>query len=110
MVIRVDARRLTDKASLYAALDELFGFPADSGKNLDAIIDLLTYLDAPQTRSSRLQVLPGQIILLVLEHMEGHNKHTEVQIAALLDVIAFVNWRRLEKGQTPILAVAYERE
>ena len=110
MVIRIDSRRLTDTASLYGALDEVFGFPAESGKNLDALIDLLTHLDNTQVRTSRVQVLPGQLVLLVLEHLEGHNKRTEAQIASLLDVIAFVNWRRLEKSQPPLLAVAYERE
>jgi hypothetical protein len=28
---------------------------------------------------------------------------------SLLDAVAFVNWRRLEQGQPPVLAVAYDR-
>ena len=30
------------------------------------------------------------------------------QVKALTDAVAFVNWRRLEKRQPPVLAVAYE--
>ena len=109
MIIRVDARRLTDSAGLHAALSEAFGFPDSYGKNLDALVDCLTHLDNPKTAMSRVQLFPGQVALLVLEHADGKGKQQTAQVKALLDAIAFVNWRRLEAGQPPVLAVAYDR-
>ena len=108
MLIRIDARRLTDAAGLHAALNEVFGFAAGYGKNLDALVDCLTHLDNPKAALSRVQVFPGQIALLVLEHTHGLNPQTAAQVRSLVDAIAFVNWRRLEKNESPILAVAYE--
>src|SRR5262245_50843361 len=108
MLIRIDARRLTDTAGLHAALEEAFGFAPGYGKNLDALVDCLTHLDDPQAGLSRVQVSPGQVALLVVEHTQGLGQQAAAQVKALTDVVAFVNWRRLEKRQPPILAVAYE--
>ncbi len=109
MMIRIDGRRLTDPAGLHAALSEAFGFPAGYGKNLDALVDCLTYLDDPKAGMSRVHVPPGQVGLLVIDHANGPGKQQAAQLTALVDAVAFVNWRRLEKGQPPVLAVAYQR-
>jgi RNAse (barnase) inhibitor barstar len=108
MIVRIDARRLTDAAGLHAALSEAFGFPATYGKNLDALIDCLTHLDDPKAALSRVQVFPGQVVLLALEHLDAKGKQA-AQVKALVDAAAFVNWRRLEAGEPPVVAVAYER-
>jgi RNAse (barnase) inhibitor barstar len=108
MLIRIDARRLTGPAGLHAALDEALGFGPAYGKNLDALTDCLTHLDNPAAAMSRVQAFPGQVVLLVIEHTEGAGKAAAAQIKALADVAAFVNWRRLEKKQPPVVAVAYE--
>ena len=86
----------------------MFGFSPGYGKNLDALVDCLTHLDDPKAAMSRVQVLPGQLVLLAIEHADGLTRQAAEQVKSLVDVTAFVNWRRLEKKQLPILAVAYE--
>jgi len=108
-IIRIDARRLTDAAGLHSTLAEAFGFPEFYGKNLDALIDCLTHLDDWKAGMSRVQVLPGEVLVLVLEHISGLGKKAMEQVSALADAVAFVNWRRLEKGQPAVLAMAYSR-
>jgi RNAse (barnase) inhibitor barstar len=108
-IIRIDARRLTDATALHSVLSETFGFPATYGKNMDALVDCLTHLDDLKAGMSRVQVVPGEVAVLVLEHSAGLNKKAAEQVKALVDAVAFVNWRRLEKGQRPVLALAYER-
>jgi hypothetical protein len=108
MVIRIDARRLTDAAGLHATLAEAFGFGPGYGKNLDALVDCLTHLDDPSAAMSRVQVFPGQIALLVVEHTHGLSKSAATQLKSLADVAAFVNWRRLQSKQPPVVALAYE--
>ena len=110
MLIRIDARRLTSAAGLHAALDEAFGFAPGYGKNLDALVDCLTHLDNPTAGMSRVHVHPGHVALLIIEHTQGHSEPTAAQVRSLVDAVAFVNWRRLEKGQPPVLALAYEQE
>ena len=38
----INGKRVTDKASLYALLGKKLSLPADCGKNLDALFDVLT--------------------------------------------------------------------
>lgn len=109
MVIRIDARRLTDAAGLHAALAEAFGFGPSYGKNLDALVDCLTHLDDPAAAMSRVQVFPGQVALLVVEHAAGIGKPATAQLKALSDVVAFVNWRRWQAKRPPVVTLAYER-
>jgi Barstar (barnase inhibitor) len=109
MIIRIDARRLTDPAGMHAALAEAFGFPEFYGKNLDALVDCLTHLDDLKAGMSRAQVLPGEVAVLVLEHTSGLGKKAADQMKALVDAVAFVNWRRLQKSQPPVVTVAYDR-
>ena len=108
MIVRIDARRLTDAPGLHAAVSEAFGFPASYGKNLDALVDCLTHLDDPKAGMSRVQAFSGEVVLLVLENADAKGKPA-AQVKALVDAVAFVNWRRLEKGQRPVVALAYER-
>src|SRR5262245_5508159 len=107
-IIRIDARRLTDAAALHSVLNEIFGFPATYGKNMDALIDCLTHLDDLKAGMSRVQVLPGEVAVLLLVHTAGLNKKTAAQVKSLTDAMSCVNWRRLEKGDTAILALAYQ--
>jgi Barstar (barnase inhibitor) len=108
MLIRIDARRLKDAAALHTTLGDAFGFFEGYGKNLDALVDCLTSLDNSKAALSRAQVFPGQIVLLVIEHTQGLNPAAAAQVKSLTDVVAFVNWRRWENKQPPILALAYE--
>src|SRR5262245_3667184 len=103
MIIRINARRLIDSAGLHATLPEAFGFPAGYGKNLDALVDCLTHLDDPSAGMSRVQVFPGQVALLAIEHAHHTGRPVAEQLRALVDALAFVNWRRLERGHPPVL-------
>lgn len=107
MIVRIDARRLTDEAELHNVMNESFGFPDFYGNNMEALIDCLTFLDDPGAGMSRVQVFPGQIVLLVLENLVELNQVQEVLRRTLEDAVAFVNGRRLEKNQPPVLAVAH---
>jgi hypothetical protein len=109
MIIRIDARRLTDAEGLHTALSEAFGFPPTCGRNLDAVVDCLTYLDDPRAGMSRVHVHPGHVMLVVVDHADVAVKPQAAQVRVLMEVIAFVNWRRFERGQPPVLAVAAPR-
>ncbi|MFM8933163.1 MAG: barstar family protein [Gemmataceae bacterium] len=111
MIIHIDARKLTDAAGLHGALSEAFGFPATYGKNLDALVDCLSDLDNPATGMTKVHLFPGQTALLAISHLDKTGKNAakvKAQVQTLNDVAAFVNSRRLEKKQPPLLAVAYD--
>jgi RNAse (barnase) inhibitor barstar len=108
MLVRIDARRFTDQRSLHATLSEILGFPKTCGENWDALIDCLSDLDQPFGTMTRIHVLPGQTLTLVLEHVDAKGDVSAPQIRMLIDAVAFVNWRRIEQGQPAVLALAYD--
>lgn len=111
MIIRIDARTMSDAHGLHHTLAEVFGFPPTYGKNLDALIDCLSDLDNPKTSMSRVQVFPGQVLLLVIDHLDEcgpNHAAAKAQIGVLSDVVAFVNFRRFEKGSQPVLTLAHD--
>ena len=108
MLIRLDARRLADPAGLHAALAEAFGFPPGHGKNLDALADALTHLDDPLKAVGRVCPLPGEVAVVLVEGA-GEVPAAGPQLRALADAAAFANFRRLERGGRPVVAVAFDR-
>lgn len=106
MIVRIDAAKITDADSFHSAFAAAFGFPEYYGRNLDAWIDCLTCLDDPSSGMTTVNVLPGQTLTLILEHAEDLRGRCPDLFSAFLECSAFVNWRRVEVGQNPVLAVA----
>jgi hypothetical protein len=108
-VIKIDGQRIHDATSLHTVLAEAFGFPTTYGRNIDALVDCLTSLDNPKAGMSRIHVVPGQIVTLAIaEADELIAKHRKL-LDTLTDALAFVNWRRLERGQPSVIALAFQR-
>jgi len=62
-VVEIDTRRITDWASFHDVFAEVFGFPGFYGRDMDAWIDCLTYLDSPEDGMSRICVELGYVVL-----------------------------------------------
>ena len=50
--------------------------------------------------------IPGQSLPLVVEHAQGFKARCPELFADLVECAAFVNWRRVEAGEPPVLALA----
>jgi hypothetical protein len=74
---------------------------------LNAWIDCMTSLDAEQDGLTSIHVAPGAVLGLEIEDA-GHLKreHPE-QYDAIVECAAFVNWRRIEQGSPPVLALSF---
>ena len=106
-LVRLDARKLIDSETFHVHLAEVFGFPPFYGKNLNALIDCLSDLDEPATLMTRIHVGRGNVLTVVIDGVEDLEESERVKLLPFLDAIAFVNARRIDAGDPPILAVAY---
>ena len=86
---------------------EAFGFPDFYGKNLNAWIDCLTYLDEPDAGMSTVHVLPGQTLTLAIENAKSFKERCPDLFMALVECVAFVNWRRIDTGDSSVLTLAF---
>jgi hypothetical protein len=105
VVVRLDTRRITDWESFHAVFVEAFGFPGFYGRNLDAWIDCMTSLDAPEEGMTSVHAPPGGVVALRLEHAADFARRCPEQYAALVECTAFVNLRQAERGQPAVLAL-----
>jgi hypothetical protein len=88
---------------------EELGFPGFYGCNLDAWIDCMSSLDAPEDGMTSVHASPGGVVTLHLEHVAEFARRCPEQYDALVECSAFVNFRRIEMGEPAVLALAFHR-
>ena len=106
-VVTIDLAAVTDAAGFHDVFAAALGFASIYGRNLDAWIDCLSYVDDPDAGMTSVVVAPGEILVLRLEGIGRFAETCPDLAAALPDSAAFVNWRRLERGDAAVLALAY---
>jgi len=107
VVVAVDARQIVDWQSFHDVFAVSFGFPGFYGRNMDAWNDCMTYLDDPDAAMTTVHSPPGGIVVLKIAHAREFARRLPEIYAALIECSAFVNWRRLERGESPVLAVSF---
>ena len=106
-VVPIDADRLSDWAGFHDAFAAAFGFPDWYGRNLDAWIDLFTYMDDDQATTGTF-VAPGETVTILVDKAARLRAAAPEVYAALVECAAFVNWRRIERGGTAYLCLAFK--
>jgi hypothetical protein len=105
--VRIDGDRILDWPSFHAVFAEAFGFPSFYGRNMDAWVDCMTCLDEPESGMTTVQVRGGTVLSLIIENAPDLKKRCPNQFEALVECAAFVNWRRIENGDQPVLALSF---
>lgn len=88
---------------------EYFGFPDFYGRNANAWIDCLTYIDDPGAAMTSIHAPPGGVLTLQLDYVDEFADRCPGLYAAIIECAAFVNWRRIETGQEPVLALSFHK-
>jgi Barstar (barnase inhibitor) len=96
--------QITDWDSFHDTFAHALGFPDFYGRNMNAWIDCLTYEDDGMTAYP---VQPGDVLTLQLLECRDFRARCPEIYEALIDSAALVNWRRIELGDPPILALSY---
>jgi RNAse (barnase) inhibitor barstar len=103
LTVTVDCANIVDWSTFHDVFAAAFGFPAFYGKNADAWIDCMSRLDED---FSAVRVDTGEMVTLVLANAEQLKKVAPEILTAVLEMAAFVNFRRIETGDNPILIVS----
>jgi hypothetical protein len=105
-VVDVPVSRIVDWDTFHDVFAAALGFPPFYGRNMDAWIDCLTYRDKGDGMAS-VVVPSGDVLTLQLDDGRAFAHRCPEQYAALIECAAFVNWRRIETGDRPILALSF---
>ena len=104
-IVMIPVSQIDDWDSFHATFADALGFPGFYGRNMNAWIDCLTYRDDPDGMSS-VVVDDGDVLTLQLDEGKAFAERCPELYLALLHGAAFVNWRRIDMGLRPLVAVA----
>jgi len=105
--VSIDCSRIHDWDSFHQVFSEAFGFPAFYGRNMNAWTDCLTHLDDPESGMTSIHVAKGEILVPgLLNVAEFRQSHAELY-EAVIECSAFVNYRRIEISEEPVLALSF---
>ncbi len=105
--IKIDGGNISDWESFHNEFSHAFGFPDFYGRNMDARIDCITSIDEPDDGMSKIHCKKGSFLTIELNNaQELKEKHFE-QYEAIIECSAFVNWRRIESGESPVIALSF---
>jgi RNAse (barnase) inhibitor barstar len=107
MTVVIDTANIVDWESFHGIFATAFGFPAFYGRNMNAWIDCMSYLDDPESGMTRVHVPSWGCVTILLEHAGDFAARLPEQYAALIEAAAFVNWLRIERGESSVLALAW---
>jgi barstar (barnase inhibitor) len=98
----IDTTAIHDWDTLHAVCKEAFGFPDFYGRNGDAFIDCLNYLDEGDSMS-RFVLKPGETLTVEITDAYAFADRAPEQALALLAWIGAANEHHVEDGKAPML-------
>ena len=104
-IVTIPADQITDWDSFHSVFKAALGFPDFYGRNMDAWIDCMSYVDDPSSGMANVCVAPGGSMTLRIDDAPAFKRRCPEQYEALIECAAFVNCRRIEDGGMPVLAL-----
>ena len=74
---------------------------------MNAWIDCMTSLDNPSDGMSKVHAPANGVVILQIQHARELSRRNREIYDALIECSAFVNWRRLEVGESPVLVLSF---
>ena len=106
-IVSLDCERIRDWKSFHDEFAAVFGFSDFYGRNMNAWIDCMTSLDQPEDGMTSVHASKGHVLTLQLENVAPFREKNPELYGAIVESAAFVNWRRLEVGESAVLAISF---
>ena len=106
-VLKVDGKRLCDEESFHDTFSATLGFPNFYGRNMDAWIDCMSSIDDPDDAMTKVHVEKGGTLSIHIENYEYFKKTAPRTWLDLIECSAFVNFKRVERSGTPLIALSF---
>jgi Barstar (barnase inhibitor) len=106
-VVSIPADQIRDWDSFHSVFQAALGFPQFYGGNMNAWIDIMTYIDDPPSGMTAVSVAKGELLTLRVDDAPDFQRRCPDQYQALIECTAFVNYRRMKmkKSEAPVLAL-----
>ena len=105
MIIKISVDQINDWNSFHSVFQSTLGFADFYGRNMNAWIDCMTYIDDPPSGMTSVSVAEGEVLILRIDDAPDFQRRCPEQYEALIECCAFVNDRRMKQGAAPVLAL-----
>lgn len=107
MEIKVDFSKIKNWETFHEVFSEIMGFPDFYGKNNNAWIDCMSYIDDKEAGMSKIIVEPGESLDIVVLGTEKAIEMASEVFLGFMEIVSDVNQRFIESGtQTRLNIVA----
>ncbi|HZB13393.1 MAG TPA: barstar family protein [Chryseolinea sp.] len=104
--VRINAQLITDWETFHDLFKKVFGFPDFYGKNMNAWIDCMTYIDDKDSGMTRVWITKNDTLVIELTNSKKLKQRCPDIHSALLECAAFVNFRKIENKEQSMIAIA----
>jgi hypothetical protein len=105
--VKIDFDKIKDWDTFHEVFAETMGFPDFYGKNNNAWIDCMSYIDDKEAGMSKIYVEPGERLDIVVSGTEKAIESTPEVFLGFMEIVADVNQRFIESGtQTRVNIIA----
>jgi len=109
-ILKIPVDKIKDWPTFHKVFTEILGFPKAYGENMDAWIDCMTSIDKPDDGTTNVHVPKGDFLILDLGNCKDFATRCPAQYDAILGSTAFVNSRRIENDEEPVLSLSFNRK
>jgi len=99
---RIETKLIADSTTFHSLFAETMGFPEFYGRKMNAWIDCLTCMNDGMTRFN---LAPGELLHLEVADSKDFAQRLPEIFQAFIECTAFVNSRRIDAGEEPVLAL-----
>tara|TARA_R110002126_G_scaffold28337_1_gene94151 strand:- start:678 stop:1016 length:339 start_codon:yes stop_codon:yes gene_type:complete len=107
--VEIDGKKICTWPAFHDVFAAKLGFPSFYGRNMDAWIDCMTSLDDSADGMSTVHAPDGGVLVLSIQNVDHLIKRGRKIYDALIECSAFVNHRKMEVGERPVLALSFCR-
>lgn len=105
-IVRINTELISNWDSFHQIFKTTFGFPEFYGNNMNAWIDCMSYIDDKETGMTKIWINEADTLVIELTNCEAFKKNCFDIYLALLESVAFVNFRKLEANGNAMIAIA----
>src|SRR5262245_40122190 len=106
-LVIINGAAIRDWASFHDVFAAALGFPAFYRRNMNAWIDCLPSAADADAGMVAVPVPAGAVLTIQIDNVSEFAATCPEQYGAVVECTAFVNWRRLERGYGPVLALSF---
>lgn len=106
-IVKIPVDEINDWDSFHTVFARELGFPDFYGRNMNAWVDCLTSIDEPDDGMSSIHGTHEVGILLELGDCTDFARRCPKQYEAILESSGFVNYRRIEVGEEPVISLSF---